>query len=186
MMTPKGRAADYKRAGDLFQAAFAADNAQIAPGLNLANLQLELGNHDAASETFSQVVDRCGRCTVGLMGFGVAASRSGKYDAAVAAFNEVLAKKPNHANALYNLALVHKNGYNNPKQAEKYLETMLAKSRTQDPYLKERAHTVLRMVKGEASVEERSRLAGQGSSSAADADLLMSDVDAEDAVPTAK
>src|SRR5690606_27569991 len=99
---------------------------------NLGNLQLELGNATAASATFQQVVDRCGRCTVGLMGYGVASSRSGKYADATKAFDEVLSKNPNHGAALYNLALVQKNGYNNHKQAEKYLETMLAKSRTQD------------------------------------------------------
>ncbi len=185
MMTPKGRAADYRRAAEYFQAAFETDG-QIAAGLNLGNLQLELGNATAASGTFQQVADRCGRCIVSLMGLGVASSRSGKYDAAATAFNEILAKNPNHGGALYNLALVHKNGYNNKKQAEKYLETMLAKSRTQDGYLKERAYTVLRMVKGEASVEERTRLAGDSAASAGDAELLMSDVDSEDAVPAAK
>jgi hypothetical protein len=55
------------------------------------------------------------------------------------------------------MALVQKNGYNNSKEAEKYLFALLNDSRTKNAQIKERAHTVLRMIKGEATAEEFQR-----------------------------
>jgi tetratricopeptide (TPR) repeat protein len=159
MLSPKARLGDFKTAVGYFQEAFSADESQIAPGLNLGNLQLELGNAAAAAETFSQVAGRCGQCVAGLMGEGIALARSREYKKAEAAFQAVLSKRPNHAGALYNLALVYRNGYNNPKQAEKYLYSVLNDSHTKNVALKERAQVVLRMIKGEATRAERTEMA---------------------------
>jgi cytochrome c-type biogenesis protein CcmH/NrfG len=179
MLTPKARIEDFRRAAGYFEQAFAADKTQIAPGLNLGALQLELGNAAAAANTFGEVAKRCGQCAVAMMGYGVAASRSHQFDAAKTAFESVLKKNPLNAGALYNLALVYKNGYNNRKQAEKYLDQLLADSRIKDPSARERAQTVLRSVKSEASGAERAMIADDAD--AKDAELLMTSGAAEGA-----
>lgn len=171
MLQPKARIADFQKAESLFLQAFNADQGQIAAGLNLGALQLELGNAAAAATTFGEVSKRCQQCSVAMMGYGIASSRNKKFDAAKGAFEAVLKKNPSHAGALYNLALVHKNGYNNRKQAEKYLEHLLADSRIKDPSARERAQTVLRSVKAEASPEERTMIADDADAN--DAELLM-------------
>lgn len=182
VMTAKPRLADYRRAEALFDRAFHGDAGQIAPGLNLGNLQLELGNAIAATKTFSEVVERCGRCTVGLMGLGMAAARSQQPEAAVAAFEEVLKKNANHAGALYNLALVYRNSYNDNKQAEKYLMTLVRQAKTPNLALKEKAQVVLRMIKGEASNDERRQMVDDGDKTR-DAEALMRATEQDQGAP---
>lgn len=184
MLQPKNRVADYRRAADYFERAIAGDDNQIAAGMNLGALQLELGDAAAALATYDGVVKRCGACAEGLMGQGIAASRSRSFDKAKAAFEAVLAKNARHPGALYHLALVHKNGYNDRKQAEKYLFALLNDSRGQaDQYMKERAHSVLRAMKGEKDVEDRAMIADQDGAPASDddkdAELLMSSSEME-------
>ncbi len=190
MVKPKARAADFRLAITYFQQAFDAHGGEVAAGLNLGNLYLEIGNPGLAADVFGKVVDRCGHCTAGLMGEGIAASRNRDFPKASTAFNEVLKKNPNHAGALYNLALVQKNGYNNSKEAEKYLFAVLNDSRTKDASIKERAQTVLRMIKGEATAEDRTAVADEesapevrdeaGQGDEHDAELLMTGAEAED------
>lgn len=169
MLGSNRKVADYQKAQDYFRQAFEADASQVAAGLNSGALALEFGNPEAAATTYQAVVNRCDRCVSGLMGMGIAFSRIGKKGEAVSAFNEVLAKKTNHPQALYNLAVVYKNGYNDSKQAEKYLFALLNDSRTKDVALREKAHTVLRMIKGEASREERTMIVDDESRDAPDA-----------------
>lgn len=192
MLGPNRRVADYQQAQELFRQSFDADGTQVAAGLNLGALALEIGNAQVATQAYEEVVERCNRCVAALMGYGVAMSRTLKWDQANAAFDEVLKKKPNHPGALYNLALVQKNGYNNGKQAEQFLFALLNDSGTKDVGLRERAHTVLRMIKGEATREERTMIADGEEGDAApsdkqpslgderDAELLMSGAEMEE------
>lgn len=180
MLGSKARMADFRRAEADFQQAFDADATQIAPGLNLGNLQLELGNAGGASQTFARVVERCGQCTPGLMGLGIALSRSQQWPKAEAAFQSVLARNPKHAAALYNLALVYKNGYHNKDKAEKCLFALLNDSRTKNVALRERAQVVLRIMKGEASQEERTAVADDETGKG-DAEVLMTGAAKDDA-----
>jgi len=192
MLRPKPRMTDYHLAETYFKQALDANPHEIAAGLNLGNLELELGDAASASQVFADSVSRCGRCSPGLLGLGVALARGREFSRAEAAFDAVLAKNPNDAAALYNLALVRKNGYNDKQQAEKYLYALLNGSHTdQDGAIRERAQVVLRMLKGEASPEERTQIADdmpssdQGSDAAntagdeQDAKLLMTGVEDE-------
>ena len=86
------------------------------------------------------------------------------------AFERALKKSPNHPTALYHLALVHKNGYNNRKAAASYLEKLIA-SGQRDIATVERAQTVLRKLNGEYSPDER--IANAAEQNAKDAELLM-------------
>lgn len=185
---------DYHKAQNYFRQALDAEPSHVAAGLNGGHLALELGNPEAASTLFQQVVQRCGDCTPGLMGWGVALSRTGKHAEAASAFEKVLAKSQNNPRALYNLALVYKNGYNDGKRAEGYLHTLLDSSRTKDVALREKAQTVLRMIKGEAAREERTMIAddddgtsripaageAKPSGDEKDAELLMTGAEMED------
>jgi tetratricopeptide (TPR) repeat protein len=186
MLSPNQRVADYYRAAGLFRQALDADSRQVAPALNLGSLALELGDAKTAASVFAEAASRCDQCEPALMGVGTAASRARDFAAANAAFKAVLAKNPKHPYALYNLALVAKNGYNDRKQAEKYLFVLLDVARPKDAYIRGRAQTLLRMVKGEATEEERTMIAddedapkgapGQGAAAdPADAEMLMTD-----------
>ena len=175
MQTAKPRMADFRRATQLFQQAFDADPRQIAAGLNLGAVQLELGNATMAEQTFGQVSKRCEECNVALMGYGLSSARAGHMNQAKVAFEAVLKKNPSHSEALYQLALVQKNGYNNSKQAEKYLSQLLADPKIKNVATRERAQSVLRSMNGEASHEERTKIAK--GTAANDAELLMTGTD---------
>ncbi len=177
MLTPKARMADFRKAVAYFEAAFAADEKQIAPGMNLASLQLELGNAGAAAKTFGQVANRCGDCTAALMGFGIASSRSGGFVAAKGAFEKVLARNAHHSAALYQIALVHKNGLGDSKRAEAYLNQLLADSSIKDTATRERAHSVLRSSKGTMAPSDRLEVADEND--AKDAELMLTTMDAD-------
>ena len=179
-MTPASRPADYAQAAVYFQQAMDADQRQVAPGLNLGYLQLDLGNATAAAATFKAVGSRCHGCIAALLGEGIALSRSRQFPAAAQAFNQILIQRPNHAVALYNLALVYKNGYNNKAKAESYLVAVLRESRTQDRALKDRAQLVLRQLKGEATGSERTEIAAEEAADNHDADALMTGAKDED------
>lgn len=180
MLTPSAKMSDFRRAANFFQQAMEADQKQIAPGLNLGNLYLELGNSSGAVQVFEQVVSRCGSCNAGLLGLGVAQRRVGKYDAALASFKTVLKKQPNNSAALFNIALVYHNGLNDRKEAEDALNKLLASKAVKDEIFRQKAHTVLRSIKGEASIEERSQMADTPADSGSDAELLMSSGEFED------
>jgi tetratricopeptide (TPR) repeat protein len=180
MLTQSARMSDFRTAAIFFQQAMDADSSQIAPGLNLGNLYLELGNATAAVSVFEQVVSRCGNCSAGMIGLGVAQRRTGKYDAALATFQSVLKKNPNNSAALFNIALVYNNGLNNRKDAEEALHKLLASTNIKDVDLRKKAHTVLRRLKGEADTEDRTQMVDSPAADEGDAELLMSTSEFED------
>jgi thioredoxin-like negative regulator of GroEL len=182
---PSRRPADYQRALQLFHAAAEGDASQVAPVLNMASLMLELGNAKGALGAFETAASRCDRCTAALMGVGLSASRAREFAKAKAAFADVLAKNPSHAGALYSLALVYRNGYNDKKQAEGQLYALLNDQRVKDAVVRERAQVLLRMMKGEATAEERLAASSDDdgesqvgkAQDAKDAELLMTDAE---------
>lgn len=170
MLMPGNRVSDYQSAMTLFRESFDNDEAQIAAGMNLGFLHMELGAADQAEGVFSQVVNRCGACPVAQIGYGVASARLAKFDQAKQAFERALEKSPNHPTALYHLALVYQNGYNDKKNAVSYLEKLVDHGQ-RDALMAERAQTVLRKLKGEATHDER--IASAAEDNARDANLLM-------------
>lgn len=179
MLTPSARMQDFRNAAVYFQQAMDADPKQIAAGLNLGNLYLELGNSPAAEGVFAQVVSRCGECSAGLLGLGVAQRRTGKFDAALASFQKILKKNSSHGAALFNVALVYHHGLNNRKEAEAALNRLLASKQITDFSIRKRAHLALRRIKGEADVHERMADAPTSGDSG-DAELLMSSSEFEE------
>lgn len=137
---------DYRDGVNLLRQAFDENGSEVAAGLNLGHLYLELGSPAQAHDIFKAVVQRCGSCEVGLLGLGISASRLGQYKDAEASFSKVLRKAPNHPQALYRLALIAHYGYNKDSDAKSYLKKLLADSPDQEKELKRRANFLLRSI----------------------------------------
>jgi len=150
LMNNQNRVQDYRRIVDMLQKSFGASSNQIAAGLNLGHLYLELGNISAAAETFATVRVRCDSCVESLMGAGIAAYRAGNYGVAQSSFKQVLSKSKFHSEALYRLALVERNVQKNNGNAKQYLRTMLANRNDKDRMIYQRANTMLRQLEGES------------------------------------
>ena len=191
MLSPQATMADYRIAQDYFQKSMDADGSQVAAGLNLGSLQLELGNAAGAAAVFKTVADRCGECSAGMIGYGRALARSGDFSKAAGVFKEILAKHPHSSPALYNLALVYKNGFQDKAKAQSYLFAVIHNSRSKDQGMKDRAQIVLRSLSSQKSTEERSRMADEmpsragsaGVHGAEDAEILMTGLQADSEEP---
>jgi cytochrome c-type biogenesis protein CcmH/NrfG len=146
---------DYQGSLALFRQAFESDERNIAAGLNLGSLYLEMGNPTASAEVYAKVSDRCGECVPAQLGLGVSLARTKRYSESVKAFEGVLKRSPSHPGALYHLAVVYKNGLRNPKKAEGYLYAILQSKGERYTAIRERANTLLRAIKGEADPSER-------------------------------
>ena len=188
MVGSSNRYADYQKAMAFFQKAHEASGTQIAAGMNLAHLQLELGNAQTARQTFASIVGRCSECTPAMLGYGVASSRTKDYGTAEESFNKILRKNPNHSGASFHLALLHKNGYNKKQRAEEILQGLIANTKVTDRYVKERAGAVLRQIKAEqdrtaiASETKATKSASPDDEAMANEMLIMSSGDQEEAV----
>jgi tetratricopeptide (TPR) repeat protein len=139
---------EFRRAESLFQRAFDGSESEVAAGLNLGDLYLELGNSDSAAKIFSTARTRCHNCIPALMGFGIASRRTGRYSDALEAFNKVVSANKLEVEALYHIALVYRDGLNDRKKAEETLRTLIA-TNTERASVKERAYTVLRAMLSE-------------------------------------
>ncbi len=125
MMASANRRSDYDDAMTWFRKAMDSDGAHIAAGLNMGYLQLELGDSASAVETFSNISGRCQRCFDAQYGYGVASARTSAWTTAKNAFESILAADPSRAEAVYQLALVHKNGLNNEARATQLLQELV-------------------------------------------------------------
>lgn len=164
MLVPKATMRDFRQAANHFRKAFQSPK-RVASGMNLGHLYLELGDADRALSIFDMVIDRCNRCTVGLLGSGIAATRLDKYDKAKQRFHEVLDKDSENSRAHYHLALVYHNGLRKSEEASEHLETILAGSSARGAYISERANTLLRSIKSEKPYDERAaRIADENTS----------------------
>jgi tetratricopeptide (TPR) repeat protein len=149
MHKPGATVDDYKEAMRHFQTAFDTSSQQVASGLNLAHLQLEMGNATAARDTFEAVVSRCSGCTEAQLGYGIALSRSGEYERAESAFEAILKKEPHSAYARYYLALVAKYGRNDNKDAIQQLTALLEDPETKNVDIQRKANFLLRRIQAQ-------------------------------------
>jgi thioredoxin-like negative regulator of GroEL len=190
---------DYQGSLAMFKQAFESDERNIAAGLNLGGLYLEMGNPTAAAEVYAKVADRCAQCVPAQLGLGVSLARTKRYSDSVQALEGVLKRIPSHPGALYQLAVVYKNGLRNPKKAEGYLYAILQGKGERYASIRERANTLLRAIKGEADPADRvlasddqdekspagkqekhgGKAAGKSSAPVDDGELLMSGAEME-------
>lgn len=167
MLAANNRLADYRRAETYFKKSLESSPDEVAAGLNLGHLYLEMGNANAAGLTFDQVTARCGECTDALIGAGLAAGRQGQWEKALETWNKVLSKHPSHSRALYHLALVHRNGYNDNDRAEKILRQLLANHDKGERLLHDRADATLRVIVSEKESHRKRAASLKSSGSAA-------------------
>lgn len=98
---------DYLEAANYFKKALKLSKVEIAAGLNLGYLYLELSNPKLAKEAFDEAATRCHNCTSALTGLGMAYNRLKMLEEAKEAFEEVLLSDRSNLIALYQLALIH-------------------------------------------------------------------------------
>lgn len=156
LYTARNSFLDYRRSAALFQKSFNASGSQIAAGLNLAHLQLEMGQAQAASDTFKQVTNRNRTCTQAWLGYGIAKTRMGDFKEATVALESILDRQKDHPEALYYLALVKKNGYNDNKQASSILRRILA-GNSSSKAIRQKSQSLLRLMEGEGTQTEIAR-----------------------------
>jgi hypothetical protein len=89
-------------------------------------LQLDLGDAAAALESFTLASNRCSKCYSAQYGYGVAASRTQSWAQAKSAFEGILSRENFRADALYQLALVHKNGFKDNNKAASLLQDIVS------------------------------------------------------------
>lgn len=126
MMATGNRRADYQDAITWFQKANDADSTQIAASLNMGHLMLELGDSAGSVEAFKIANERCDECERGLLGLGIAASRSGQNELAKTSFERALEKNQSCAEAKYHLAMTYRNNFNDRKNAAKLLQDIVS------------------------------------------------------------
>lgn len=141
---------DYYKAANYFRRAFDSNSKQVASGLNLGFLYLDLSKNQKAIDAFTEVAERCGDCTQALVGKGIALSRAGKLAPAERTFKTVLRSNKSDVKALYYLALISHFGDKDNKKASKLLVKVL-RDPTKDNYeIKRRANFLLRKIQAQA------------------------------------
>lgn len=143
---PNASYSDYTKAANYFAQAFDGSDTQIASGLNLGHLYLQLGNAQSAVDVFGAVRQRCNDCTESLVGFAVASSRTRDFKAAKDAFSKVLEKDTNHPGALYYLALIENYGQKRPDRAITLLSKIIKDTSQRDMDTKRKANALLRRL----------------------------------------
>lgn len=152
MLAAQSRLSEYRRAEKIFRESLDASAKEVAAGLNLGRLYLEIGDARKAAGVFDLVSSRCNSCEEALLGVGISAARLKQYDKAKDTWESVLSKNPKSHRALYHLALVYKNGYNDYDQAEKILRGLIEDDSV-NKLLQERANATMRSVATERRVK---------------------------------
>lgn len=149
----------FRQARSYFEKAVQASEKEIAGALNMAYLQLELGNPQSAHEYFSLAHSRCEGCYYATLGRGISAARVGKVDQAKGDFEALLDENEKDGEAMYRLALLSKNGYNDLDQAQKQLRLLLADAKADD-FLRTRAHVLMRKIEDQNRGSRNTAVAG--------------------------
>lgn len=143
---PNANYSDYTKAANYFAQAFDSSDTQVASGLNLGHLYLQLGNAQSSVDVFGAVRQRCNDCVESLVGFAVASSRTRDFKAAKDAFSKVLEKDKNHLGALYYLALIENYGQKRPDRAMTLLSKIIKDTSQRDMDIKRKANALLRRL----------------------------------------
>ncbi|MCX6119404.1 MAG: tetratricopeptide repeat protein [Proteobacteria bacterium] len=126
MMSTGNRRADYQDALTWFQRSLDSDSTQIAAGLNMGHLQLDLGASAEAIAPFRTASERCKTCRGALMGLAIASSRSGRGDDALVALKDVLNQDSSNAEARFQMAIVYKNNFQDIAKSQAILQEIVS------------------------------------------------------------
>jgi tetratricopeptide (TPR) repeat protein len=147
---------DYQEAAAYFERAFDSHGNQVASGLNLGHLHLEMGNAEGARDVFKIVADRCGYCVEALLGYGIASSRLQDFKAAGQTFNRILENDPGNEEAQYYQALVAVYGDKDHDRAINLLSELVERPGQQNLEIKRKANFLLRRLEARTYATERS------------------------------
>lgn len=126
MMASKNRRLDFDDALGMFKRAQDIDGSHFAAALNAGYLQLDLGDAQAALESFEIGMRRCSYCFDAEYGYGLAAMRSGNWEQAKKTFESALNRDKTKAAAQYQLAIVMYLGLNDQKNAISKLQEVVS------------------------------------------------------------
>jgi tetratricopeptide (TPR) repeat protein len=155
MHKPGATFEDYQKARAHFEKAFDGSGNQIASGLNLAHLYLEMGNAEAARDIFQAVRPRCGDCAEAMMGYGIASSRLRDFAKAEEVFSEVLKRDPHSAHARFYLALVAKYGRNDNQGAITHLTALVEDPEIKNLEMQRKGNFLLRRIQAEVYAQPK-------------------------------
>lgn len=130
---------DYRKAVSYFTTAFEKSPKEIASGLNLAYLFLELGNASRAEKIFNAVSKKCGGCEESQLGRAISYGRQGKAVRAKNILEELVKQNPQLMTANYQLALYYRNVEKNYDKSSYYLKRILSQNEILDLELMEKA-----------------------------------------------
>ena len=148
---------DFRKAVQHFETAFNNFPNQVASGLNLGHLYLDMANASAARDVFQIVRDRCGDCVESLLGYGIAASRLKDFDNAEKTFETILSKSPNNLTAKYYLALILNYGKKKPQEAVAILENLLEDDSKSNLEIKRKANFLMRRLEAQLYADQQNK-----------------------------
>lgn len=180
MNRPGATYEDYRSAIRQFEKAFNSSESQVASGMNLAQLHLEMGNLEAARDVFHAVKGRCGDCNEALLGYGIALARLQSFEKAEEAFEDVLDRDAHNAYALFYLALVAKYGRNDNDAAMQKLSTLLQDPEVKNLEIQRKANFLLRRIQAQVYGKPKDIVSGKPQKGKKKAPAPLSDVTAED------
>lgn len=179
MSKPGATFEDYKEAIRLFEGAFNSSQTQIASGMNLAQLHLEMGNLEASRDVFHAVYSRCGKCSEAGLGYGIALARLQSFAKAEDTFNDVLSDDKHNPYARYYLALIAKYGKNDNQEAMSQLQAMLDDTESKNMEMQRKANFLLRRIQAQVYGKPKDK-AQAVKSAPKKKDKPLSDVKAEE------
>lgn len=133
---------DYRKAQRIFQLAFDRSDKEVAAGLNLGYLLLEMGDTQTAQKVFLQTSGRCGACEEANLGYAISLNRQGQHNLAKEILEKVVEKDPGFMTAWYQLALHYRNVEKNYEKSSEYIKKILDQSDMQDIELVEKARII--------------------------------------------
>lgn len=148
MSKPGATYEDYKEAIRFFESAFNTSNTQIASGMNLGALHLEMGNLEASRDVYAAVYSRC-KCSEAGLGYGIALARMQNYPKAESVFKDVLDDDSHNMYARYYLALIANYGRNDKQAAMDQLQAMLDDTTTKNVEMQRKANFLLRRIQAQ-------------------------------------
>lgn len=110
-------------------------DARFAPAhMNRGSVLLQAGDFRAAESAYRAALSADAAADDAQIGLAIALRGQGKHKEAKASYERVLSTSPNHLAALYDLAILHADFLEQPREAQGLFEKYLALSSDQDAY----------------------------------------------------
>ncbi len=148
MSKPSATYENYQDAIKYYEAAFNSNGTQIASGMNLGQLHLEMGNLEAARDVYQTTQSRC-RCVEAGLGYGIALARLQSYQKADDVFKGVLDQDKHNPYAHYYRALIAKYGRNDNQGAMDQLQAILDDTDSKNEEMQRKANFLLRRIQAQ-------------------------------------